>query len=295
MTRSVLHFQETFAQKSTQKIEKYLKLIGQTGTEGDLDTPTWLVPPYFYDPDIRGTSYIASLEIARIAAETHGEHVHPVVCVLKSALDSTDGVDRLVDDYAPFAQTLLFFSRFDEFAASEPQLRGFLRTARGLSQRGRRAFTLFGGYFSILAHYAGLEGLSHGIGYGESRDALSPESGPPPKRFYIPALHRFFSIADALTLIAQDRKGRKLFQCACGACEEAISGGRGSLDRRTRDDSFHHFLLVRHDELGNVQGLPLANSVATLQDVYDYAVSIAPHLSKELGYLKRWASAIQTP
>lgn len=296
MTVAVLQFQETFAQKSTQKIDKYLKMIGQESAGGNFNAPAWLVPPYFYDPSVRGANYGVSLDIARMAqAENGGERVHPIACVDKRALSTAGSdVNNLIDDYAPFSQTILFFSVFEEANASEPQLQGFWNLVRGLSGRGRPPFMLFGGYFSILAHYVGLAGFSHGIGYGESRNALSPVSGPPGKRFYIPALRRFFTVAEAEYLIAADRKERGLFQCVCGPCEAARAAGRGALDRRTREDIFHHFLRVRHDEVMSIQIRKLTDLVADLRDVHNYATSIARGFANKLTYLARWANAIQT-
>ena len=58
MTVAVLQFQETFAQKSTQKIDKYLKMIGQESAGGNFNAPAWLVPPYFYDPSVRITESV---------------------------------------------------------------------------------------------------------------------------------------------------------------------------------------------------------------------------------------------
>ena len=295
MTEAMLQFQETFAQESTQKIDKYLKLIGQADAEGQFASPVWLVPPYFYDEDIRGTKYQVSLRIARLALElVDAERMHPVACVLRSALSSSDGVDNLIIDYTPFAQTILFPSKFDETEASQQELQGFWRLVKELSQRNRPPFMLYGGYFSILASHVGLEGLSHGIGYGESRDALSPRSGPAPERFYIPALHRFFPVAEAQVLLRQDRTNRGIFQCACVSCEAARAAGRGALDRRTRGEIFVHFLQVRHNEISDLLQYPLHDHVTGLRDIYGYATTIAPALADNLAYLERWANAIDT-
>lgn len=294
MVASVLRFQETFAQKSTLKIDKYLKLIGQTRQEGQFGPPVCLVPPYFYDESVGGPKYKVSLELAHLAAgSTDAERVRPVACVLKSALSSTVAIEELVHDYGPFAQTILFPSKFEEAEASQPELQGFWGLVRGLAHRDRPPFMLYGGYFSILASRTGLDGLSHGIGYGESRDALSPRSGPPVKRFYIPALHRFFPIAEAQTLLRLDRSNRKVFRCTCASCEAARTAGRGPLDHRTREDIFLHFLQIRHGEIQDVQQRSLPELVAKLRDLHGYATSIAPGLTEQLNYLERWASAIE--
>lgn len=293
--QAVLDFQRNFVRDSTQKIDKYFELIGRKASLDRLRAPEWLVPPYFFDRQIGGADYGVSLEMAKIAATgARGDRLRPVACFLDSALSGAN-VSRVVDDYAPFGHVISFPSRFDETKASVNELQGFWNLTIRLSGRGCRPLMLYGGYFSVLGHHAGLDGLSHGVGYGESRDALSPSSGPPGPRYYIPALHRFFPVDQAQALLQLDRNARELLRCDCESCVLARAANRGSLAQRTREDIFVHFLRARHAEIADVQRRPLADLVQELRTMHTYAVGLAPAMANDFAFLAKWADAIDPP
>ncbi len=294
MLVAVLDWQENFARESTAKIDKYLRILNEQTPEGGFDTPAWLVPPYFYDTRAGGHVYRLSLRMARMAQRRAGdERVHPIVCVLKSALALPADVQRIIKDHARFSQTILHISKFDETKASLNELGGFWTLVAGLANRDRPPLMLYGGYFSVLAFHAGLDGLSHGVGYGEYRDALNPRSGPPGDRFYIPALHHFFSLGEAQALLRTDQANRQLLQCACAQCAVALAAGRSALAQRTREDIFVHYLQARHTEITVVQQRPLAELLDDLRQMHAYARLLAPAMANEFDYLEQWRKAVQ--
>lgn len=295
IVQAVLTFQQKFSQDSTQKVAKYLKILKEDVTGVGFLEPAWFVPPYFRSEQTRDPVYNVSLAMARFGATvTDPARVHPVVCLTPQALLSPTAGLHVGTDYSAFPQTLIYISGFEEANANETELAGFWTLVRELASRERPAFMLYGGYFSILAQQAGLRGLSHGLGYGEARNAFSPSSGPPRMRFYIPQLHHFFDLADAQAILSLDARRRNLFRCDCAQCHAARNAGRQALDTRTLEDAFVHFLHARRAELADVQTRGLDDLLDELANVHTYVSTLNPALVDEFAYLDRWARAIRS-
>jgi len=84
----------------------------------------------------------------------------------------------------------LWFSRFYEEAAEFHQLKNFRAFIEDLRQNVE-VYNMHGGYLSLALSRFGLNGVSHGIGYGEQKDVI-PVIGQstPTVRYYLPDLHR---------------------------------------------------------------------------------------------------------
>lgn len=123
-------------------------------------------------------------------------------------------------------EVVAWVSGLDEFkVTSEAELIAYGHALQASQSRGQAVFALYGGFLSVLFSRYGLNGSSHGIGFGEHRDWVElPSSGAPPARYYVPKLHKYIGVDVADTIW---RQFPSLIACDCDEC-----GGRSpnSLD-----------------------------------------------------------------
>lgn len=140
---------------------------------------------------------------------------------------------------------------WQELEATEADIAGWGTVIAQAADRGIRIINLYGGYLSVLLGAARLGGVNHGIGYSESRDvARLSETGAPPTRYYLPALRRFVSRAQAQPLIDLLPAG---WRCPCAVCQAHGAGDAPPvLDNYSAEDLKRHFLLCRAAEIARV-------------------------------------------
>lgn len=172
--------------------------------------------------------------------------------------------------------------RLDEFDVTtdgRSELVEYGKAIQSATARGQSIFALYGGFFSVLLHRFGLEGSSHGVGYGEHRDHVElPSSGAPPARYYVPRLHRYIGvdIAGAIWEQAPD-----LVECFCPECE----------GRSPTSLSYHqlmrHSVRVRADEIDSWSHLPTAEVSAWLRRDFQAFSAALPGLVLPRAVMKR--------
>ena len=290
MVEGVVAFQENFVTQSQEKIDKYLSLIGENRFTPH--PPCWIVPPYFYTSDIGDTVYEKSLSAAHAATSvtSPGYRINPVVCFRMGSL-AENSAERIASDYSDFGRCLLFAKDFREHSADVDQLHAWLDLLVRLSRERIQPFTLYGGFFSIVGHKLQLAGISHGLGYGEYRDPLSPMGGPPPDRYYIPKLHRFYEIGEADSILS--RPGAEFLRCDCQICSSARHGGRGAIIELTRSERLRHFLISRHGEVRYVQDTTLAEILNDLRETIATFQRNLRALVDRIGHLENWSATVE--
>jgi hypothetical protein len=194
--------------------------------------PPVVFAPYFYiDPTLEESWTDTVIGLAAEAAARHKDTpVHSILCADDSFL-LNDAFLRRVREELPdtgIQGVWLWFSKFAEDDAAAAQLEAYRALVQDLSSR-MEVYQLHGGYFSLALSRIGLQGISHGVGYGEQKDVI-PIIGQstPTVQFYLPPLHRRLSVPqiercfDALGI----HKAEDFFDqvCDCVVCKGVLSG-----------------------------------------------------------------------
>lgn len=293
MAAYVAEFQRRYAETSADKLEEYLNLLGEERQQPS--APAFILPPYFRFDDVHGPWHEASLSMATAAIRYRDSaSICPVVCLSLGCLH-TGEFDAMVQSYdrEAFDGYFLWVSRLDQYRSPPEDLRAFADLVRRFSATGRPVINLFGGYYSAMLSYLGLAGLSHGVGYGEARDAFYYRGGPPGERYYVPMLHRFYPRLDALRLLA--RLDSVVMRCDCPACMGVSREGDTSqvqASRLNREGLLSHFLYARRKELDHIAETPVDLLISELQSTYDSIATHRPDELRRIQHLSNWVEAL---
>lgn len=192
--------------------------------------PAAVFAPYFYiDPDHASDGFGLFFECAAATVKAAGQTpVHAVLCTDVSTLSAPKFLEEAASlvKKSGVAAVWLWFSRFHEEAADLHQLKNFRSFIEGLLEKVA-VYNMHGGYFSLALSRFGLNGVSHGIGYGEQKDVI-PVIGQstPTVRYYLPDLRRRLGVPQ----IERAFKGlgvetpEDFFHkvCGCGICRGVI-------------------------------------------------------------------------
>lgn len=199
---------------------------------------------------------------------------------------------------ADFDVVGVWVSDLDEYVETSSRLRAYRAFLRSI---GRPVWLLYGSYFGLLLGRDGVELVSHGIYYTESKRMHGPVgSGPPPERYYVPALHRFYEPTRAFRLLELV----PTFECRCQECPsvealraEATAAASSPARRMAWAQRLQkHFLLARAAEVEAVNTRPLPELLNELQAASESLASIdeAERVALEIpvGHLGEWQRAL---
>lgn len=213
--RNWANFNLTYQEAQGGKFNKYAQRLGHELPRSAASGPAYILPPYFVLLHQEQDDWWDVSVKLFAATQRHSQGIPCVRVVATSeAAILADALDRVTED-----RVVVWVSGLDEVAATEKALDAYASAVDGASTAGKQVFSLYGGFFAVLLASRGLRGSSHGIGFGESRNWQElPVSGPPPRRYYLPTLHRFVSQEFATQLWARDPA---LVGCDCPECEGA--------------------------------------------------------------------------
>lgn len=158
------------------------------------------------------------------------------IVIARETLSSVKRLDDLIKAYSEHASQpdvfLLWIDSFMEQEASADELRALVKLVNGLSAKGRPVANLYGGYFSVASARFGslqgrLQGVCHGLEYGESKPVVPISGGVPVAKFYLPALHSRLHTRVAIRAIRALKgfvSSAEFFRlvCDCAECRGVI-------------------------------------------------------------------------
>ena len=294
-----LAFQRRGSEASkTQAIAKYARLLGRP-VDGAL-VPSRLVAPYAAIDAWDGPAFEDQVELnaSALRERVAGEKLWAVLAITSSEGPVPSSTARTRLQLASFDGIGLWLGGLDEYTAPVATLAQYRRL---VTQLERPVWVLFGGYFSLLLARDGVEDVSHGVFYTESklvRGAVG--SGPAPDRYYIPRLHRFYDPARAFAVI------RLLpdYACDCPHCGDIqeleaslVAAGRDTTQRIAWTQRLQrHFLTTRANEVSNVARtdirVQLAELVASARDVEAIPEVDRNDIGLSAAHLRRWIGAL---
>ncbi len=289
--RGILDFQR-------RALDEPFRSLSRLVPGAEVPRPEFLVAPYFFFQNARDPWLPLAAGVSASAASLKGrDKVFGVIACSSSCLDLPElSVIDSSFTRLPLDGFLIWIDDFDETDASEDALSGLIELVRRLSSTGKPVINMYGGYFSILLKYFGLEGFGSGIC---TRDSMSvhpqiqgggPAGGPIP-RYYIPKLHKKLVQEDARRLIGQV----PALTCRCEICANrslltmasVTSDQRSNLRQLMRE----HFLRVRFDQVTRVDS---ESPQLALNDLTAASAEIvgAPSALFDSTFLGRWSRAL---
>lgn len=286
-----LDFQMSFRMRSEdeRKMLKYKKLLG-VETLAPLKSPQHLIPPYYQFSE-RGDSWyeinLRSIE----AANQHNDGI-PVRPVLHCANwgDVGDWDVCISDVIGRGAQEAWFYPNFfKEHDAPAEELAAYKRAVQLASSEQLAPYMLFGGYFSMLMGYFGLEGFANGVGYGEWRDSGYHKGGTAISRIYLLKLHRYVDPPTAQALIACDPDYfGKDTEIIAGYVESDLS-----VVGMSKQEALEHFLECRREEFAFLASSSLIEAAAELDETLAKLEAAGPLEFEKFGpSLRRWRECL---
>lgn len=325
--RRVVNFQETTIAnaKETEEIQKYLDFANITFAT----KPCFLIAPYFYMGDSKWEEWLdLNVEFLKVSKSIHPDkNMWAQVVISKDILIEEKSRKKIIDLYSDAKPDgiLLWVDEFSEHDADLHLLSAFRSFIELIKQQGISVINLYGGYFSILlTKFAGLDGVSHGLEYGESRAVVPVGGGIPMAKFYYPKLHKRLRYVDAASVLLEKSLFTKDVSeyykevCNCPMCKETIQKDANNFSLygetrevyskrkysvitlnypipETRNRTLCHYLHRKRQEFNDVKSLSEMDLLKTLNDAIEdtqMEQSISPH---DFNHLRRWYTVLSSP
>lgn len=285
--------------------------------------PSFLFAPYFYvrfEGNRGGWQEWHELNLAlagSFAAIDCEMPRHAVLCIDASILSARTELLQIADGYiqSRCEACWVWISNFAEQFAGEEEVRNLVQLCHRFSDAGVELYNMHGGFLSVLLSKHGMTGLSHGVGYGESKDVV-PIIGVtvPTVTYHLPPLHVRTPMLDlerALTKLQirnADDFHRKV--CDCTVCKGILRGDINNIhefgdmvikvgnkrESQTADSAKKcrfHYLLARKKEIERMSASSLADVKRGLNEAHREYGSLPAYLNirSKADHLRTWASA----
>lgn len=209
-------FNSGYTESASEKFAKYADRLGEELAIEDAQGPSHVLAPYFMADNVDDGWWSKSTDIFNRTSKQCGKGNN---CIRVVAAKTADVLGDLLID-AGSDQAVVWVDGLNEMQVEATALAAYGKSLKKASDAGIQTFALYGGFFSVLLSGVGLRGSSHGIGFGEHREYLElPRSGPPPKRYYMPRLHRYVSQEFAYRLW---QNNPSLAECDCEVCQNEL-------------------------------------------------------------------------
>ena len=166
--------------------------------------PAGVFSPYFL---IRSKEWFdLFLSLSKTTSEIKpGPPVYSVLCADYELLIDKAFIDKVIVETPKTGinGVWLWFSNFDEWIVREKYLSAFKNLVEQLSKKGLKVYNRHGGYFSLALNKFGMNGISHGVGYGEKKDVLQIKGPPnaPIVNYYLLDMYKRFDVPDIETCL----------------------------------------------------------------------------------------------
>lgn len=338
----VLDFQfNTIQEYITEKdMEKYLTYGAET-TLADITQlhPKFLIAPYFYldsnDPDFEqwlDTNIKCIACSKKNTVRYGGTPIFAQIVLSQDSLRCNDTIKKITDAYSACVCDgfTIWIDGLDEHQADLRQLMRFTQLLTPL--RGKPIYNMYGGFFSILLTHESinlLNGVSHGLEYGESRAVYPVGGGIPTSKYYFMPLHQRTDFEKAYNLLEYNEILNANLQdwgptdryftevCGCVQCKKIMekhminflkfeSDGHynvtkktGAVFRRkkaspeTRVNCLYHYLLCKKVEFGRVKQKSMDNILKKINEEKTKYEKCTPINKYDFSYIDKWNLVIK--
>ena len=339
--RQVLDFQYAVIQQyiSQEDMSKYLIYdTGSSLTDIAQLHPKFLIAPYFYlditDPDFHGWLNInrKCISIAKKNADQYGNlPVFAQIVLSQECLLDATAIQKIKTAYSQCECDgfTIWVDGLDEHEATLEQLKCFVELLKNI--KGKPIYNMYGGFFSILLTHKSinlLNGVSHGLEYGENRAVYPVGGGIPVSKYYLMPLHQRADFTKAFYLLKHNNvldtslpdwgPTEKYYKevCKCDQCKQImqdiminfikfesdqfyeVKRKNGTTRRKkasaeTKENCLYHYLLCKKVEFNIVAKKriqPILQGLNAEKDKYEKCSFIEDH---ELDYISNWINTIR--
>lgn len=243
----VLSFQYDLVYKhiNEEDLQKYLDYVAPNQSLNLPQLrPKFLIAPYFYlDAQCLCWEEWLNLNIEFIrlsvqkSANKYKLPVFAQIVISKSILLDEKALNKTIKEYSELECDgyTVWIDDLNEIEANLLELVGLIKLLKGL--KPKPVYNMYGGYFSILLTHKSLgllNGVSHGLEYGESRMVYPVGGGIPVSKYYYLPLHQRLDFTKAFYLLvyagaidpSKDNWGdsKKYYNsiCKCPQCKSVI-------------------------------------------------------------------------
>ncbi|MBC8554719.1 MAG: hypothetical protein H8D23_34340, partial [Candidatus Brocadiales bacterium] len=310
--QNVVEYQLKRLHAEFEKDEEY------KGYASSVPSPAGVFTPYFF---ISSSDWLELfLRLSKTTADIKpGLSVYSVLCADYERLTETSFIDKIVNELPKTGVTgvWLWFSKFDEWEVQEKYLSAFKVLAQQLSEKGLEVYNKHGGYFSLALNKFGMNGISHGVGYGEKKDVLQIKGPPnaPMVRYYMPDIHKRIGtlsiercFEDLEIATPQDFHDKI---CSCVICKGVVKNSK--LDFQQFGDVHHatakskresqtpaaakrcrfHFLMNRISERGFIEKSELSAIIQEISNSQEKWKE-QPTVVNDCNHLARWKTVLSS-
>ncbi len=208
---NIMNFQKRVVQNVAEKndIKKYLE-YDNVEINKSLQ-PKFVIAPYFYMDIGQYQEWLAvNIKMYEICQISNSEDIEVRIEIFidRDMLQDRGVLKRVAERYIETECDgyILWIDSFDETRASKMEIDNLLFFLELF--RGKSVYSAYGGFFSILLGNDDvklLDGVSHGLEYGENRGGFPVGGGMPASKYYFLPLHRRLRYSESLELL--ERQG----------------------------------------------------------------------------------------
>ncbi|WP_457608048.1 hypothetical protein [Nitratifractor sp.] len=305
---NVTNFQQNIIHDNLD--DEYKELIDFLGEKKE---PSYIIAPYFYMDRLNYHTWRKiNFKFLEIASE---KKYYSQVVIDKHLLSDKDFIYELVNLINKTEGVFYWIDNFDETKATKEELKNLLNFIDNIEVF---KVNLYGGYFSVLLKQRGLDGVIHGLEYGESRDVVPVGGGIPVAKYYFSQIKKRLKAEDVIEILhAKKINNSALFHsqiCSCDICSQiegqtlhevvqsfiSIYATTKTMKHgnRTREypiteskiNSLYHYLYKKNEEFAEVQSQDLNHLLEKLDHAYrEYEGNFSDNF---LDYLKTWQEVL---
>lgn len=324
------------------KEKKMLQYLDYGGFTLDAIFPEFLIAPYFYlttntfDEWCPLNIEMIEKSSAIIEELCEGKPLFAELVISKDVLIDSSQLKEIINQYGNCSASgiAIWIDDFNEQEIGIELLRNYIKLVKDLSNKGKIVYNLYGGFFSIMLTSSNLNckdfilnGVGHGLEYGESRPVVPVGGGLPTSKYYFYPLHQrldfntSYNLLSYLNIIYPTKPQGGNYKeyehkiCNCPTCLEVLDGNmnnfikfesteiytinykngpqrRKKASKETKEYCLKHYLYSKNKEFTKVFSLEKKQMVKKLLETYDIYKKSRKLSLEELSYLKNWAKVL---
>ena len=321
---------------TNKELKKYLEYATKISPEQF--HPKLLIAPYFYlnpneadfDDWLNLNIRFMDLSIKQAQENFNNIPVFGQIVINKDTLLNESYIQKIIKAYSQCTCSgiNIWVDGLDEHEDNQDVLNGFIGFLHGL--KGKPVYNMYGGFFSILLTHKSLKllnGVSHGMEYGESREVYPVGGGLPVSKYYYLPLHQRNDFTKAFHLLehnnildrslddwgSTDRYYAEI--CNCRKCRNVMGKSMENFTRfestdyyeiktkyntirrkkataDTKENCLHHYLLCKWLEFEIVKKSKLDDIIISLKEEKNKYNACTAIKNDDLLYIDNWCNTI---
>lgn len=314
LTKDILNFQVDYIYENLSTELKQFAMLTNTKRE-----PSFLNIPSFAIKDKEDLGWLnintqmieESMKFKK--NDYYNKEMYANLIISKDILNNKELINKIIESYSLADGLLLWVDGFNELKVDEETIMSLIYFIQGYkkSNPNKNIYSLFGGYFSQLLSKIGLSGVSHGVGYGESKDINTLGGVPSVQKYYMPKLFQRMTPEAIIKLLNTMKLSTKqdFYDriCNCNVCKHNIYDNNinlrffiylddmdnsNNLRSNARINCTQHYLEVKNIEFIKIRSSDSNTLINNLKYTFDSHVKNNYANSSDISYLMKWYSSL---